>query len=136
MKPATARRKLLLSAAALIGCGRTNREIADPLPASVGVWRRSALSDAPAARDGVIPATSIRRVRKAVYEGAGNLQVSLYELTSSAAALDAVQRWRPAANTIFFYRDQYFVVVQYETADRKAINEFVRDLDKHLTGKQ
>jgi hypothetical protein len=136
MNPAPARRMLLLSAAALMGCGRTNPEVADPLPESVGVWRRSVISDAPAGGEGVIPAGSIRRVRKATYEGPGKLEVALYELTSSAAALDAVQRWRPAANTIFFYRDQYFIVVQYETADRKAINEFVRDLDKHLIVKR
>jgi hypothetical protein len=55
----------------------------------------------------------------------------LYELSSPGVGLDLAQRWRPSADTVFFYRDQYFVVVKWQQADRGALQEFVRELEKH-----
>jgi hypothetical protein len=128
------RRILVASAILVAGCAKPGVPRTNLLPESLGVWRRTALQEVsnPADTD-VIPRGSIRRVQKARYEGAGNADVTLYELTSSAAALDAVQRWRPAPDTVFFYRDEFFVVVKYQDAERKALNALVRDLDKHLT---
>ncbi len=126
------RRCLLLGSAAVVGCRRTvPRE--NLLPAAIGPWKRTALETVPSPDTSVIPQGGIRRVQRATYEGEGKVEVSLYELKSSAVALDAVQRWRPAADTVFFYRDDLFVVVRYESADRKAVNAFVAALDKHLT---
>jgi hypothetical protein len=128
------RRALLASAPFVAGCGKPRGPRANLLPDTLGAWRRTTLQDVslPAPSD-IIPRGSVKRVQSAGYEGAGQLDVALYELTSPAAALDAVQRWRPAADTVFFYRDEFFVVVKYRNADRKALNAFVRDLDRHLT---
>ena len=60
----------------------------------------------------------------------------VYQLTSSAAALDVVQRWRPAPDTVFFYSDRFFVLIQWQTADRKALQEFVGALEKKFPAKQ
>jgi len=104
------------------------------LPEILGQWRRTRLQELKSfTTAGVIPPASIRRLQTATYEGPGRLDVSLYTLASSASALDAVQRWPPAAETVFFYRDEFFVVIQYHQADRKAVNEFVRDLDRQFT---
>lgn len=127
-----ARRAWLVAAALLTGCGKRSAR-QNLLPEAVGQWRRTSLDEQPVS--GVprplTPAT-VKRVQTAVYEGAGRLEVTLYELANSANALDAVQRWRPAADSIFFYKDEYFAVVHYQRADRQALNAFVRDLSQHL----
>jgi hypothetical protein len=46
-----------------------------------------------------------------------------------------VQRWKPAPDTVFFYKDRFFVLVQWQTADRKALREFVGALEKRLANK-
>jgi hypothetical protein len=128
------RRAFAASAALAGGCGKPGVPRADVLPQALGEWRRTALSDGPLPETPEpIPRGSVKRVQTANYEGPGKVNVTLYELSSSAAALDAVQRWRPAADTVFFYRDEFFVVVKYRDADRKALNAFVRDLDRRLT---
>jgi len=98
-----------------------------------GVWHRTgmanpALSDAP----DPVPRTAVNRFQSATYEGPGKLEARVYELDSPGVALDLVQRWRPSADTIFFYRDQYFVVVKWQEADRKALEAFVRELEARL----
>jgi hypothetical protein len=80
--------------------------------------------------------TPVERIRAASYEGPGKLEARVYQLTSSAAALDVVQRWRPAPDTVFFYNDRFFVLIQWQTADRKALHEFVGALEKKFPVKQ
>jgi hypothetical protein len=113
------------------------RQAAPPLnllPQTIaGVWRRTsltnpALSDAP----DPVPRTAVNRFQTATYEGPGKLESRVYELDSPGVALDLVQRWRPSADTIFFYRDRYFVVVKWQEADRKALEAFVRELEARL----
>jgi hypothetical protein len=123
----------MVASALALGACRKSVPPANLLPETVGAWKRTALGDGAATANSVIPPGSIRRTLQARYSGGGAVDVTLYELASSAAALDAVQRWRPKADTVFFYRDEFFVVVQYRDADRKALNAFVGALDKHLT---
>ncbi len=56
-------------------------------------------------------------------------------MSTPAVALDVVQRWHAAPDTIFFYADRFFVVVKWESADRKALQEFVALLEKRLDAK-
>jgi hypothetical protein len=103
------------------------------LPESVDNWRRTSLRDLSAAdAPEVIPRASLRRVQSATYEGAGKAEAVVYELSSSAASLDVVQRWRPVPDMVFFYRDQYFVTVRSAGADRQALAGFVRALEKSV----
>lgn len=127
------RRGLLGAALLLAGCGKSGGR-PNLLPEAVGSqWRRTSLADQPvSSAPQPLTISTVKRVQLATYEGPGKLEVTVYELSSSAAALDAVQRWRPAANTIFFYRDEIFVVVRYDTSDRQALNGFVKDLNQHL----
>ena len=127
------RRWLLLLPAALLAACRKGVPRENLLPEVLGEWKRESLTLLSSPDTSVIPQASIRRVQSAGYKGNGSLNATLYELKSSAAALDAVQRWRPAADTLFFYRDDLFVVIQYQAADRKALNAFVAALDRHLT---
>ena len=70
------------------------------------------------------------KVRAASYEGPGKLDARAYQLTSSAVALDLVQRWRPSADTVFFCQRPFLVVMKWQTADRKALQEFMAALEK------
>ena len=116
----------------LAGCHKT------PLPdlfapTVAGVWHRTGLTN-PSVSDAPdpVPRTAVNRLQIATYEGPGKLEARIYELDSPGVALDLVQRWRPSADTIFFYRDRYFVVVKWQDADRKALEAFVRDLEARL----
>src|SRR5262245_11008698 len=117
-------RRLLFFAllAALARCAR-RPQTAGPLPpeAVPRLWQRTELSELPgSSAPDPIPAGGAQRVVRAVYEGPGRLEVTLYELTSSALALDMAQRWRPAADTVFFYQGAFFVVVRWQQAERKS----------------
>jgi len=78
----------------------------------------------------------VQKVRAASYEGPGKLEARAYQLTSSAVALDIVQRWHATADTVYFYQDRFLVVLKWQTADRKALQDFVAALDARLKAKQ
>jgi len=120
--------------AALAACSGTV-----PLPPrlfpenAAGGWRRTALRDVPVSEaPDPVPRTSVERLAVASYEGSGKLEARVYALTSPAVGVDLAQRWRPSADTVFFYRGRYFVVVKWQQADRKALEEFVRELEGKL----
>ena len=98
-----------------------------------GVWHRTGLRELSAGdAPDPVPRTVVDRLQVADYEGPGKLEARVYELDSAAIALDQVQRWRPSADTVFFYRDKYFVVIKWQDADRKALTAFVTELEKRL----
>src|ERR1035437_8367540 len=84
----------------------------DIFTAGGGAWHRPSVSELPAAAPGPVPPADIERTRAASYEGPGKLDARVYQLTSPAVALDVVQRWKPAPDTVFFYKDRFFVLVQ------------------------
>jgi hypothetical protein len=129
-------RILLLALAALAACGSKTATMPDLFPESVGSWHRTAAPEltAAAAPDG-IDAALVEKVRAATYEGPGKLEARAYQLTSSAVALDLVQRWHATADTVYFYQDRFLVVLKWQTADRKALQEFVAALDAKLKAK-
>lgn len=102
-------------------------------PTVAGVWHRTGLRNVPASdAPDPVPRTAVDRLQIASYEGAGKLEARVYELDAAGVALDLVQRWRPSADTVFFYRGRYFVVVKWEEADRQALEAFVRELQNRL----
>ena len=130
-------RILLLSVLALSACGSRPVTLPDLFPETVGAWHRTAASElTPATAPDGIDAKVVQRVRAATYEGPGKLDARAYQLTSSAVALDLVQRWHATADTVYFYQDQFLVVLKWQTADRKALQEFVAALDGKLKAKQ
>ena|SRR5215831_11554051 len=122
---------------AMAACGRKAATMPDLFPESVGAWHRTAASELTAATapDG-IDAALVEKVRAATYEGPGKLEARAYQLTSSAVALDLVQRWHATADKVYFYQDRFLVVLKWQTADRKALQEFVAALDGKLKAKQ
>jgi hypothetical protein len=128
------RRNWMWLALALGACERNAPLPADLLPETVAqVWRRAAVRNLPVSETpDPVPRTSVERLQVAAYEGPGKLEARVYELSSFEVGLDLAQRWRPSADTVFFNRGQYFVVVKWQQADRKALQEFVRELEKRL----
>src|SRR5689334_3589618 len=100
------RREWLSSVAGLLGpmaaCRRAPKP--DLFPAAVGVWRRTTLREVPVSEaPDPVPRTAVDWLQTATYEGPGKLEARVYALDSPAVALELVQRWRPSADTVFFY---------------------------------
>jgi hypothetical protein len=126
------RRCWIAITAALAACGKQPRAI-DVFPQTIGPWRRTSLREPGLGETSdPVPQSSVRRVQAATYEGPGKLEARAYELTSSAVGLELAQRWRPSADTVFFWAKQYFVVVNWQEASRKALQEFTSTLEKRL----
>ena len=105
----------------------------DIFSATIGAWHRTALTELPpSAPPDPVPPNAIQRIRAAAYQGPGKLEARVYQLTSAAVALDLAQRWPPAPDTVFFYADRFFVLIRWQTADRKSLHEFVGALEKTL----
>jgi len=66
----------------------------------------------------------------AVYEGSGTVRVEVEDMGAQAVAFERVQRTRSAPETVFFDKDKYFVTVRWEQADRDALRQLVRELQK------
>jgi hypothetical protein len=128
------RRNWMWLALALSACGSNAPLPADFFPETVAnVWRRAAVRNPPVSEaPDPVPRMSVERLQVAAYEGPGKLEARVYELSSPGVGLALMQRWRPSADTVFFYRGRYFVVVKWQQADRKALEEFVRELQKRL----
>lgn len=118
----------------LTACGRVGTPPPDLFPQTLAsVWHRTGLTNRPVSdAPDPVPRTAVNRLQIATYEGPGKLEARAYELDSAGVALDLSQRWRPSADTIFFYHDRYFVVVKWEDADREALKAFVRDLEARM----
>ncbi len=127
------RRDWLWLAPVLCACRKSAPPL-DVFPDAVaGAWRRTALRDVPVSEaPDPVPRTSVRRLQAAAYEGPGTLEARVYELTSPGVGLDLVQRWRPSADTVFFYRGRYFAVVKWRQAERQPLQAFIRELEARL----
>jgi hypothetical protein len=115
----------------VLSCGCAPRPAAPLFPERAGVWKLRQSRDLPV---GGVPESigrlGVRRAGTAGYEGAGTLQVEIYEMSSAAAAFEAEQTWRPIAGTVAFHRESYFIVVHWENAARESVPEFVREMRK------
>jgi hypothetical protein len=129
----TRSRFLLAASLTLAACGRGGMPMPDAFPETAGAWHRVSLGELTAAHaPDPLPEATIERIRAAAYEGPGKVEARVYQLTSAAVALDAGQRWKPAANTVAFESDRFFVVVQWQTAERTALQDFVRGLETRM----
>jgi hypothetical protein len=117
-----------------VDCGRRPPTPDALLPPELaGSWKRRDIHELPP--ESVPPQTargSLQRAFEADYEGPAGVQVDLFELASPASALDLAQRWRPAADTVFFYQGPYFSIVRWQTFDRQNVAAFVRAFEQHL----
>src|ERR1051325_8663638 len=129
----TSRFFLCALALTLAACHRAEAPMPDLFAETIGEWHRTSLRELkPADAPDPVPHDVIERIRAASYEGPGKLDARVYQLPAAAVALDMVQRWHPATDTVFFYSGRFFVVVHWESADRRALQEFVGAVEKKL----
>ncbi|HUP02882.1 MAG TPA: hypothetical protein VMU19_02755 [Bryobacteraceae bacterium] len=122
---------------ALALCLAACQKSAPPLdlfaPSVAGVWTRTALTNTPVSdAPDPVPRTAVTSLITAAYEGPGKLEAREYTLDSDTVGTTLSQRWQPSADTIFFSRGRYFIVVKWQSADRQALQNFVRELQKKL----
>ncbi|HWB82654.1 MAG TPA: hypothetical protein VG675_00845 [Bryobacteraceae bacterium] len=126
------RRTWLVLPATLTACRKSTLPQRNVFPETVaGVWHRQSLTTTPSSPDPV-PMSAVVGMQEAGYSGPGKLDARVYELDSQAAGADLAQRWRPSADTVFFNRDQFFVIIKWQEADRNALKDFVRELEQKL----
>jgi hypothetical protein len=125
----------MLTPLALGACEKKVELPSDLFPQSLGGgWnlveaRDLGASDSP----DPVPRNSIERIRAATYKaGDAEIQARVYLLSSADVGAALGTRWRPSADTVFFDHGPYFVVVKWQAADRKALQQFVADLQKRL----
>jgi len=125
---------LAIVAAALVACNKPATIPPDLFAKdAAGGWHLTRLRDLSASESpDPVPRNSIDRLISASYEGPGKLEARVYALSAPAVALDLAQRWRPSADTVFFNRGPFFVVIKWQSADRQLLKEFVADLEKRL----
>jgi len=126
------RRDWLWLGAAGLGCG-ARRPQSDLLPETLAGWQRTAVRDVSAAdAPAIVPRTVVRLIREADYQGSGRITARIYDLASDPVALDLAQRWPSKADTVVFYERNYLVVVNWQQADRQALHNFMRELERRL----
>jgi len=131
------RRKCAWLVLALSACRERTPLPADLFPQTLGAWRRTGQRDLPISEaPDPVPRSNSGPARSATYEGPGRLEVRVYAMDSIDAGLALAQRWRPSADTVFFNQGRYFVVVKWQQADRQALREFVREMEKRLAPKR
>lgn len=121
-----------LAALFLSGCAQKT-VMPDLFPETAGAWRRTAFSEpASAGNPDHIEARIVEKMRAATYEGPGKLEARAYQVTTPAVALDIVQRWNATPDTVLFNQDRVVLVLHWQNADRKALQEFVTIIDGKL----
>lgn len=120
-----------LAAAALVGCARPT-PMPDVFPETLGGWHRVGPVREKRERPDEIPVRTVEAPRAASYEGPGKLDARVYALATPAMALDVAQRWTPRPDMVFFYSDRFFVVVQWQTTEKKALQAFLSALEKRF----
>ena len=125
---------MLANLIALAGACRENTAPLGLLPEEVaGGWRRTNLRQTPVSEaPDPVPRSAVTRLETAEYAGPGRLEARVYELTSPQVGVTLSQRWRPSADTVFFPRGRYFVVIKWQQADRNALRNFVRELEREI----
>jgi hypothetical protein len=121
----------MLLVAALSGCARPT-PMPDVFPETLGGWHRVGPVREIRERPDEIPVRTVEATRAASYEGPGKLDARVYALATPAVALDVVQRWTPRPDIVFFYSDRFFVVVQWQTTEKKALQAFLSALEKRF----
>jgi hypothetical protein len=118
----------------LAGCHGTVALPPNLFPANAaGGWRLVAKREVPVSEaPDPVPRNEIEQLQEGLYEGPGKLAARVYVLSSATVGQVLSQRWRPSADTVFFSRGHFFVVVKWQAAERQALESFIRELEGHL----
>jgi len=118
----------------LAGCHSTVALPPNLFPAqAAGGWRLVVKRAVPVSEaPDPVPRNEIGQLQEGLYEGPGKLAARVYVLSSATVGQVLSQRWRPSADTVFFSRGRFFVVVKWQAAERQALESFIRELEGKL----
>lgn len=102
----------------------------DLVPAVVdGVWKRTA-SEPETNIPELVKKLGCRKATRHTYEGPRKLTVTVFEMTTSAGALEALQKWPVVQRTVPFLKRDLFVLVT--GANDLVLAEFTSALEKSM----
>lgn len=116
----------------LASCQSESRPFAIPQMLEGG-WRQASVSATVPSRQpewmsrlGISKASTVR------YDGSVEAEVDIYELRSSAAALECMQLWKRSPGESFLMKRNLFVVIRSTHPNREMVMDFSRALEKAL----
>jgi hypothetical protein len=128
--------KILVASACcvLAGCHSTVALPSNLFPTNAaGGWRLVVAREVPVSEaPDPVPRNEIDRLEEGLYEGPGKIAARVYALSSATVGMELSQRWRPSADTVFFSRGHFFVVVKWQAAKRDALESFIREIEGRL----
>jgi len=125
---------LLCALALLAGCGGSSPPSAPLFPSFVDPgWKLESVQaiDVASAPD-VVRAVGLRAAWRASYAGPGRCEVTAFELSTSAAAFELVQKWRPQEGRVSTYSGTLFLVVESQQASQAELIRFAAGLETQL----
>jgi hypothetical protein len=123
--------------AAVLCCGCSKPAAVSPeslLPLELeGGWRREAITDLPVAEaPAVARQLGLERVFAARYRGPGEIQATVYRMSTPEAAFEMAQKWPPSPESVSIYEQRHSIVIGWRATEREALRKFVRALGGHL----
>jgi hypothetical protein len=83
-----------------------------------------------------VPAAGLLRAVQLVYDASNPIQLTVYETTSSAVALEAIQTWRAQTGAYAVQIGRLFVIAQSEKPDPAGMRAFLADFEKQLNSQR
>lgn len=68
----------------------------------------------------------------ATYQGPATLHARIWSTSSSAEGLDRVQKWKPQADTVVFYSERYFAMVDFAGIPSAQAAPVVRAVQREI----
>ncbi len=116
----------------LAGCGTAALPGKPDLPASVSPGWTIKSYESSAAPEGLPAAGEQPVCWKALYKGAADGMAEVWVCGYRMGAFEPMQRARPAANTVKFYKGSYLVEVRYSGGTKTDFLALMRALEKSL----
>jgi hypothetical protein len=128
------RRKLLVLAGLLAGCGGGVREAEYPKEVEGG-WKLVGVEDKPAIHaPQELQLAGLQRWRWGRYEGTGWMDVFLYKMGTPAAAFEMQQKWRSEPGMLAGHLDNLFIVYRPDRSTPEAVRKFPDGFERALKG--
>lgn len=123
---------LLFALLLLTGCATAPKEIA--LPAKTeGGWKLEGISNMDASKKPEwMERLGVQEAKTAKYSGPIDVEVHLFRLSSSAAALECTQLWKKVPSESVMMKENYFFVLRTEHPNREMLMDFSRALEKAI----
>lgn len=102
--------------------------------ATEGGWKRTGLDALDASKKPEwMTRLGVKDAKRATFSGPIDVETDLYEMGSSAAALECTQLWKRVPSESLLMRDNYFIVIRSQHPNREMLMDFSRALEKEIS---